>query len=81
MKVSVLIISIAVVVGLLVVNIMLVNRASEAEETMELYKMKFETQQGDVDLLTYDLVTARDSVRIVNKELNSCLHSNSITEE
>ena len=43
--------------------------------------MKFETLQGDVDLLTYDLITSRDSVRILNKELESCRQSALIREE
>jgi hypothetical protein len=72
MKLSVLLLSIVVIVGLLISNIFFVNRTEEAIKSEELYKMKFETLQGDVDILTYDLITSRDSVRILNKELESC---------
>ena len=72
MKLPAVLLSIVVIIGLLISNILFLNKAEEAEKSEELYKMKFETLQGDVDLLTYDLITSRDSVRILNNELDSC---------
>jgi hypothetical protein len=72
MKLPTVLLSIVVIIGLLITNILFLNKAEEAEKSEAFYKMKFETLQGDVDLLTYDLITSRDSVRILNNELDSC---------
>lgn len=68
MKLLTLLIALIIIVGLLVMNIYLVNKVSQAEDDVTLYKMRFEALQGDVDVLTYDLITSRDSVRILNNE-------------
>lgn len=81
MKLPAVLLSIIVIIGLLISNILFLNKAEEAEKSEEFYKMKFETLQGDVDLLTYDLITSRDSVRILNKELESCLEQTLTSEE
>jgi hypothetical protein len=81
MKLPAVLLSIIVIIGLLISNILFLNKAEEAEKSEEFYKMKFETLQGDVDLLTYDLITSRDSVRILNNELESCRQSALTREE
>lgn len=81
MKLPAVLLSIIVIIGLLISNILFLNKTEEAEKSEEFYKMKFETLQGDVDLLTYDLITSRDSVRILNKDLESCREQKLISEE
>jgi hypothetical protein len=54
-------------------NIFLMNRVAQADEETRFYQMKYETMQGDIDVLTYDLITSRDSVRILNDELSNCV--------
>jgi hypothetical protein len=81
MKIPSLLLSIIVIIGLFISNSLFLNKTEKAEKSEEFYKMKFETLQGDVDLLTYDLITSRDSVRILNKELESCRQSALISEE
>ena len=81
MKLPAVLLSIIVIIGLLISNILFLNKAEEAEKSEAFYKMKFETLQGDVDLLTYDLITSRDSVRILNKELENCRQQTLTSEE
>lgn len=81
MKRTTLLLSMIVIIGLLISNILFLNKTEEAKKIKDFYKMKFEIQLGDVDLLTYDLITSRDSVRILNKELESCRQSALISEE
>lgn len=81
MKLPAVLLSIIVIIGLLISNILFLNKAEEAQKSEEFYKMKFETQKGDIDLLTYDLITSRDSVRILNKELENCRQQTLSAEE
>jgi uncharacterized protein YoxC len=73
MKISMIVITLIIIVALLLMNIVLINRVAQADEETRFYQMKYEAMQGDVDVLTYDLITSRDSVRILNIELSNCV--------
>lgn len=68
-----IVITLIIIVALLLMNIFLMNRVAQADEETRFYQMKYETMQGDIDVLTYDLITSRDSVRILNDELSNCV--------
>lgn len=59
------------VVGLLIWNVYLINQVDRLKVQQEDLELKNQMLEGDNDILTYDLVTARDSVRILNEELDS----------
>jgi hypothetical protein len=71
MKLPMVVIVLIILAGLLLMNLLMLSRVSQADEDVQFYKMRFETLQGDVDILTYDLITSRDSVRILNNEIDS----------
>ena len=73
MKLPVVLFGIIVISGLLISNIIFLNKLEEVNKSQDFYKMKFEALQGDVDVLTYDLITSRDSVRILYQDLDRCL--------
>lgn len=59
------------IVGLLIWNVYLINQVDRLKVQQEDLELKNQMLEGDNDILTYDLVTARDSVRILNEELDS----------
>ncbi|MGB0934009.1 MAG: hypothetical protein ACPGU5_06980 [Lishizhenia sp.] len=65
------IVSAFMVIGLLLWNVYLINETQNLRQENELLHVKFNTQQGEIDILTYDLVTTRDSLRIILGELDS----------
>jgi hypothetical protein len=71
MKLPMVVIVLIILIGLLLMNLLMVSKVSQADEDVQFYKMRFEALQGDVDILTYDLITSRDSVRILNNEIDS----------
>lgn len=65
------IIGITLLLGLLLWNVYLVNQNENLRKENKVLDVKFKTQQGEIDILTYDLVTTRDSVRILVNSLDS----------
>lgn len=59
------------IVGLLIWNVYLINQVDRLKVQQENLELKNQMLEGDNDILTYDLVTTRDSVRILNEELDS----------
>lgn len=54
------------ILGLLVWNVYLINQVQRLKATQQELKLKNQMLEGDNDILTYDLVTCRDSLRILN---------------
>ncbi len=81
MKLPMVLVGIIVISGLLISNIIFLNKLEEVNKSQDFYKMKFEALQGDVDVLTYDLITSRDSVRILHQELERCLQQQATLPE
>ncbi len=54
-------------IGLVVWNIFLTNKITEGNAAQEKLQFKLEMCQGDVQVLRYDLVTTRDSLRILHE--------------
>jgi len=65
------ILSVSMVIGLLLWNVFLINKNQDLLTNNQLLEIKFQTQQGEIDILTYDLVTTRDSLRILLSTLDS----------
>lgn len=57
--------------SLLLWNVYLINETQNLHQENELLNVKYTTQQGEIDILTYDLITTRDSLRIIVEELDS----------
>tara|TARA_B100000508_G_C11465832_1_gene282420 strand:+ start:5335 stop:5583 length:249 start_codon:yes stop_codon:yes gene_type:complete len=55
------------ILGLLVWNVYLTNEVTRLKDKQEELELKNQTLEGDNDILRYDLVTSRDSVRILNR--------------
>ena len=81
MKLPMVLVGIIVISGLLISNIIFLNKLEEVNKSQDFYKMKFEALQGDVDVLTYDLITSRDSVRILHQELERWLQQQATLPE
>lgn len=56
------------ILGLLSWNIYLLNDLKSLKEEKKELELKNQMLEGDNDVLTYDLVTYRDSLRILNGE-------------
>lgn len=65
------ILNVSMVIGLLLWNVFLINKNQDLLTNNQLLEIKFQTQQGEIDILTYDLVTTRDSLRILLSTLDS----------
>lgn len=59
------------VLTLLIWNIYLINKNKALVQDHQDMEAKFNAREGDVDILRYDLVTARDSIRILLKNMDS----------
>lgn len=57
--------------SLLLWNVYLINETQNLHQENELLNVKYTTQQGEIDILTYDLITTRDSLRIIVEKLDS----------
>ena len=55
------------VVGLLIWNVYLINKVDRLRKDQKDMELKIQMLEGDNDILSYDLVTARDSIRILNE--------------
>lgn len=64
---SILVLFGVLILGLLVWNIHLSNQVNKLRKTLGEQEFKNGILEGDNDVLTYDLVTCRDSLRILNK--------------
>jgi hypothetical protein len=57
--------------GLLGWNLYLLNDVKELRESQKELQLKNQMLDGDNDVLEYDLLTCRDSLRILNKTSNT----------
>jgi uncharacterized protein YoxC len=60
----------ALILALLVWNIYLSNQISKLQKALDEQEFKNRILEGDTDVLTYDLVTCRDSLRIMNERIS-----------
>lgn len=65
---SVLVLAVVLIFGLLGWNIYLLNDVKELRRSHNELQLKYQMLDGDNDVLSYDLVTCRDSLRILNKK-------------
>lgn len=68
-KLPVLVVSSLLIVGLLIWNIYLMGQMQNLSEENSDLQLKNQMLEGDNDILSYDLETTRDSLRILNLEL------------
>jgi hypothetical protein len=54
------------ILGLLVWNVYLMNEVNGLRKTQKELELKNRILEGDNDVLSYDLVTCRDNIRILN---------------
>lgn len=64
---SMLVLAMVLIFGLLGWNIFLLDEVKELSNSNKELQLKNQMLDGDNDVLTYDLVTCRDSLRILNK--------------
>lgn len=64
---GVLIVFVAMVLGLLIWNVYLTTQVSNFVEREKDANLKIDMLEGDLKIMEYDLITARDSLRILNK--------------
>lgn len=71
MKRGVLFLGAIIILTLLVWNVYLVNENKRVvKERLEM-ELKFNAREGDLDIARYDLLTTRDSIRILLKHMDS----------
>ena len=58
-------------IGLVVWNVYLTNKIVTLRKINNNMSIKLEACNGSLDVLSYDLVTSRDSVRILNNQLEA----------
>lgn len=56
------------ILGLIIWNVYLMNKVDRMRKDQKELKLKNQMLEGDNDILTYDLVTARDSIRILKEK-------------
>jgi hypothetical protein len=61
-----LILSIGLIMIVIIWSVYLMNQVKVLEADIKELELKNQMLQGDIDILSYDLVTARDSLRILN---------------
>lgn len=66
-KLPVLIVSSLLILSLLFWNIYLMNETEKLKEINSDLELKNQMLEGDNDMLSYDIITCRDSIRILNK--------------
>ncbi len=64
------IVSVLLFISLMVWNVYLINHVKILQVENKELELKNQILEGDMDMLTYDLVTARDSIRILNRGLD-----------
>lgn len=65
-KLLVLIISSVLIIGLLIWNNYLMNEMEQLRKENSDLQLKNQMLEGENDIISYDLVTTRDSLRILN---------------
>lgn len=70
-KLPVLIVSSVLILSLLFWNIYLMNEIEKLQEINSDLELKNQILEGDNDILTYDLETSRDSLRILNMNIEN----------
>ncbi len=68
---GVLVLLVGLVIGVLLWNVYLMNQVDRLEAELQDQQMINDMLEGDNDVLSYDLITARDSLRILNNSLQS----------
>ena len=68
---GILVLLVGVVIGVLLWNVYLMNKVDRLEAELQEQQMINDMLEGDNDVLSYDLITARDSLRILNNSLQS----------
>ncbi len=68
---GVLVLLVGLVIGVLLWNVYLMNKVDRLEAELQEQQMINDMLEGDNDVLSYDLITARDSLRILNNSLQS----------
>lgn len=63
----IIVVSAIMIFGLLIWNVYLMNEVDRLKDVQDDLELKNQMLEGDNDILSYDLVTARDSIRILNK--------------
>lgn len=66
---GVLILVVGLVIGMLLWNVYLLNEVDRLEDDLQEKQMINDMLEGDNDVLSYDLITARDSLRILNDSI------------
>lgn len=66
---GVLILVVGLVIGMLLWNVYLLNEVDRLEDELQEKQMINDMLEGDNDVLSYDLITARDSLRILNDSI------------
>ena len=58
---------IIMILGLVIWNVFLTQKISNSIEKENDLNLKIEILEGEINVMEYDLITARDSLRILNK--------------
>jgi len=69
----VLFIAFVMMLGFLIWNIFLIGQVSDMKDELKSFQEQLDVCNGDVDILSYDLETSRDSVRILNSEIETII--------
>jgi len=70
MQKPILIILIVMTVGLLLWNVYLTSQITNFKEQEKDLNFKIEMLEGSLKVMEYDLITAKDSLRILNSQVN-----------
>ncbi len=60
-----------VMIGFLLWNIYMMGKIFNMKDDLKVIQEELDVCHGDVDILIYDLETSRDSVRILNSEIET----------
>jgi Tfp pilus assembly protein PilO len=69
-RMSIAVLAGALILGLLIWNIYLINEVGSLKDQQKELELKYQMLEGDNDMLSYDLITCRDSIRILNKRFD-----------
>lgn len=62
-----LIVFVIMILGLMIWNVYLTQQVTNSAENEKDLKLKIDMLEGEIQVMEYDLITARDSLRILNK--------------
>lgn len=60
-----------IILALLIWNVYLINENKRVVEERNQMEIKFNARMGDLDIARYDLLTTRDSIRILLKHMDT----------